>query len=153
MSSLLLFGLGSGLSGRRWRLRLPVRILSVQCSFEPHYVVSGSARVYVYGVPRSVSHATAVKPRASVPTTHFGDPAICTPSPHTVSAPRERSRSFHTPDTDRYFSYFVCLHAGFLVRDSRTHPVRPSARTDHNGFLRLLALRTGRNTKKKALEV
>ncbi|GBP87685.1 Trans-1,2-dihydrobenzene-1,2-diol dehydrogenase [Eumeta japonica] len=30
MSSLLLFGLGSGLSGRRWRLRLPVRILSVQ---------------------------------------------------------------------------------------------------------------------------
>ncbi|GBP10302.1 hypothetical protein EVAR_5624_1 [Eumeta japonica] len=32
MSSLLLFGLGSGLSGRRWRLRLPVRILSVQIS-------------------------------------------------------------------------------------------------------------------------
>ncbi|GBP18799.1 hypothetical protein EVAR_93227_1 [Eumeta japonica] len=30
MSSLLLFGLGSGLSGRRWRLRLPVRIVSVQ---------------------------------------------------------------------------------------------------------------------------
>ncbi|GBP71152.1 hypothetical protein EVAR_37247_1 [Eumeta japonica] len=30
MSSLLPFGLGSGLSGRRWRLRLPVRILSVQ---------------------------------------------------------------------------------------------------------------------------
>ncbi|GBP25965.1 hypothetical protein EVAR_84524_1 [Eumeta japonica] len=33
MSSLLLFGLGSGLSGRRWRLRLPVRILSVQVPY------------------------------------------------------------------------------------------------------------------------
>ncbi|GBP90734.1 hypothetical protein EVAR_26704_1 [Eumeta japonica] len=56
-----------------------------------------------------VSRAAAVKPRASVPATLSGDPAVCTPSPHTVSAPRERSRSFRIPDTDRYFSYFVCF--------------------------------------------
>ncbi|GBP24293.1 hypothetical protein EVAR_9391_1 [Eumeta japonica] len=39
----------------------------------------------------------------------LGEPAVCTLSPHTVSAPRKRSRSFHTPDTDRYFSYFACF--------------------------------------------
>ncbi|GBP71123.1 hypothetical protein EVAR_37217_1 [Eumeta japonica] len=68
-----------------------------QCSFEPRSVVSGSARVRVCGVPRSVSRAAAVKSRASVPATSSGYPAVCTPSPHTVSAPRERSRSFHIP--------------------------------------------------------
>ncbi|GBP35360.1 hypothetical protein EVAR_20733_1 [Eumeta japonica] len=45
------------------------------------------------------------------PATSSGYPAVCTPSPHTVSAPRERSRSFRTPDTDRYFSYFACFYA------------------------------------------
>ncbi|GBP30145.1 hypothetical protein EVAR_94990_1 [Eumeta japonica] len=65
----------------------------------------------IVGVPRSVSRATAVKPRASVPATSSGYPAVCTPSPHTVSAPRERSRSFRTPDTDSYFSYFACFYA------------------------------------------
>ncbi|GBP36677.1 hypothetical protein EVAR_35263_1 [Eumeta japonica] len=58
------------------------------CSFEPRSVVSGSARVRVCGVPRSVSRAAAVKPRASVPARSSGYPAVCTPSPHTVSAPR-----------------------------------------------------------------
>ncbi|GBP79810.1 hypothetical protein EVAR_56866_1 [Eumeta japonica] len=48
----------------------------------------GSARVRVCGVPRSVNRAAAVKPRASVPVTSSGYPAVCTPSPHTVSAPR-----------------------------------------------------------------
>ncbi|GBO99711.1 hypothetical protein EVAR_804_1 [Eumeta japonica] len=67
------------------------------CSFEPRSVVSGSARVRVCGVPRSVSRAAAVKPRASVPARSSGYPAVCTPSPHTVSAPRVRSSSFHTP--------------------------------------------------------
>ncbi|GBP34998.1 hypothetical protein EVAR_28463_1 [Eumeta japonica] len=109
---------------RRWTL------LS-NCSFEPHSVVSGSACVRVCGVPRSVSRAAAVKPRASVPATSSGYPAVCTPSPHTVSAPRERSRSFRTPDTDRYFSYFASFYA---LRESQTHPVRPGARTVHNGF-------------------
>ncbi|GBP66433.1 hypothetical protein EVAR_88767_1 [Eumeta japonica] len=67
------------------------------CSFEPRSVVSGSAHVRVCGVPRSVNRAAAVKPRASVPVTSSGYPAVCTPSPHTVSAPRVRSSSFHTP--------------------------------------------------------
>ncbi|GBP18972.1 N-alpha-acetyltransferase 11 [Eumeta japonica] len=58
------------------------------CSFEPRSVVSGSARVRVCGVPRSVSRAAAVKPRASVPARSSGYPAVCTPSPHTISAPR-----------------------------------------------------------------
>ncbi|GBO99286.1 hypothetical protein EVAR_548_1 [Eumeta japonica] len=58
------------------------------CSFEPRSVVSGSARVRVCGVPRSVSRAAAAKPRASVPARSSGYPAVCTPSPHTVSAPR-----------------------------------------------------------------
>ncbi|GBP31946.1 hypothetical protein EVAR_18485_1 [Eumeta japonica] len=35
-----------------------------------------------------VSHAAAVKPRASVRATSSGYPAVCTSSPHTVSAPR-----------------------------------------------------------------
>ncbi|GBP29606.1 hypothetical protein EVAR_79155_1 [Eumeta japonica] len=61
---------------------------SFDCSFEPRSVVSGSARVRVCGVPRSVSRAAAVKPRASVPARSSGYPAVCTPSPHTVSAPR-----------------------------------------------------------------
>ncbi|GBP67769.1 hypothetical protein EVAR_22170_1 [Eumeta japonica] len=65
-----------------------------QCSFEPRSVVSGSARVGVCGVPRSASRAAAVKPRASVPVISSGYPAGRTPSPHTVSAPRERSRIF-----------------------------------------------------------
>ncbi|GBP57954.1 hypothetical protein EVAR_82591_1 [Eumeta japonica] len=68
-----------------------------RCSFEPRSVVSGSTRVRVCGVPRSVNRAAAVKRRASVPATSSGYPDVCTPSPHTVSAPRERSRSFHTP--------------------------------------------------------
>ncbi|GBP45167.1 hypothetical protein EVAR_95819_1 [Eumeta japonica] len=59
-----------------------------KCSFEPRSVVSGSARVRVCGVPRSVSRAAAVKPRASVPARSSSYPAVCTPSPHTVSAPR-----------------------------------------------------------------
>ncbi|GBP32398.1 hypothetical protein EVAR_81205_1 [Eumeta japonica] len=63
----------------------------LMCSFEPRSVVSGSTRVCVYGVPRSVSRAAAVNPRATVSVMHSGDPAVCTPSPHTVSAPRERS--------------------------------------------------------------
>ncbi|GBP03516.1 hypothetical protein EVAR_67835_1 [Eumeta japonica] len=71
-------------------------------SFEPRSVVSGSARVRLCGVPRSTSRAAAVKPRASVPATSSGYPAVCTPSPHTVSAPEERSRSFYT----RYRSPF-----------------------------------------------
>ncbi|GBP21503.1 Protein FAM160B1 [Eumeta japonica] len=54
-------------------------------------LLSGSARVRVCGVPRSVSRAAAVKPRASVPAKSSGYPAVCTPSPepraHTVSAP------------------------------------------------------------------
>ncbi|GBP43490.1 hypothetical protein EVAR_30447_1 [Eumeta japonica] len=58
------------------------------CSFEPRSVVTGSARVRVCGVPRSVNRAAAVKPRASVPVISSGYPAVCTPSPHTVSAPR-----------------------------------------------------------------
>ncbi|GBP10133.1 hypothetical protein EVAR_77549_1 [Eumeta japonica] len=57
----------------------------------------GPARVRVCGVPRNVSRAAAVKPRASVPARSSGYPAVCTPSPHTVSAPRVRSGSFHTP--------------------------------------------------------
>ncbi|GBP26021.1 hypothetical protein EVAR_20035_1 [Eumeta japonica] len=89
---------------------------------------------------------------------HSGDPAVCTPSPRTVSAPRERSRSFRTPDTDRYFSHFVCftrvnglpLTTVFLVHESQTHPVRPGAHIAHNGFWPLLALHRGRNTKKSA---
>ncbi|GBP49847.1 Probable RNA-directed DNA polymerase from transposon BS [Eumeta japonica] len=48
------------------------------CSFEPRSVVSGSARVRVCGVPRSVSRAAAVKPRASVPARSSGYPAVCT---------------------------------------------------------------------------
>ncbi|GBP35471.1 Exosome complex component RRP43 [Eumeta japonica] len=59
--------------------------------------LSDSARVRVCGVPRSVSRAAAVKPRTSVPATRSGYPTVCTPRRHTVSAPRERSRSFHTP--------------------------------------------------------
>ncbi|GBP67541.1 Probable RNA-directed DNA polymerase from transposon BS [Eumeta japonica] len=47
-------------------------------------------RVYECVVPRSVSRAAAVKPRASVPARSSGYPAVCTPSPHTVSAPRYR---------------------------------------------------------------
>ncbi|GBP15167.1 hypothetical protein EVAR_11462_1 [Eumeta japonica] len=61
------------------------------CSFEPRSVVSGSARVRVCRVPRSVRCTAAVKSWASVPATSSGYPAVCTPSPHTVSAPRERS--------------------------------------------------------------
>ncbi|GBP55096.1 hypothetical protein EVAR_46393_1 [Eumeta japonica] len=60
---------------------------------------------------KAVNRAAAVRPRASVPPTSSGYPAVCTPSPHTVSAPRERSRSFRTSDTDRYFSYFACFYA------------------------------------------
>ncbi|GBP68849.1 hypothetical protein EVAR_46166_1 [Eumeta japonica] len=66
------------------------------CSFEPRSVVSGSARVRVCGVPHSVNRAAAVKPRVSVPVTSSGYPAVCTPSPHTVSAPRS-VRVGHTP--------------------------------------------------------
>ncbi|GBP59148.1 hypothetical protein EVAR_53301_1 [Eumeta japonica] len=33
---------------------------------------------------------------------------------HTVSAPRERSRSFHS-DADRYFGYFACLRKWFCI--------------------------------------
>ncbi|GBP39792.1 hypothetical protein EVAR_88292_1 [Eumeta japonica] len=134
------------------------------CSFEPRSVVSGSARVRVCGVPRSVNRAAAVKPRASVPVTSSGYPAVCTPSPHTVFAPRVRSSSFHTPmpiailvisrvftrlngfsincvvrpHVDQQRPFGDDLHSasrGFLVRESRTHPVRPGARTVHNGFL------------------
>ncbi|GBP96260.1 hypothetical protein EVAR_100508_1 [Eumeta japonica] len=56
-----------------WTTRLVVllRVLrAFECSFEPRSVVSGSARVRVCGVPRSVSRAAAIKPRASVPATH-----------------------------------------------------------------------------------
>ncbi|GBP70113.1 hypothetical protein EVAR_50935_1 [Eumeta japonica] len=76
---------------------LRICLIGMNCSFEPRSVVSGSARVRVCGVPRSVSRAAAVKPRASVPARSSGYPAVCTPSPHTVSAPRVRSSSFHTP--------------------------------------------------------
>ncbi|GBP26660.1 hypothetical protein EVAR_23430_1 [Eumeta japonica] len=96
-----------------FKLKLEGKTLNedTESSFDPRSVVSGSARVRVCGVPRSVSHATAVKPRASVPATSSGYLAVCTPSPHTVSAPREHSRSFRTLDTDRYFSYFACFYA------------------------------------------
>ncbi|GBP92959.1 hypothetical protein EVAR_84062_1 [Eumeta japonica] len=74
-------------------------------------------------------------------------PAVCTPSPHTVSAPREHSRSFRTPDTDRYFSYFACF---YVLRESRTHPVRPRVRTVHNGFLPSLPFARAEIQKKNA---
>ncbi|GBP28003.1 hypothetical protein EVAR_83634_1 [Eumeta japonica] len=67
------------------------------CSFEPRSVLSRSARIRVCGVPRSACRAAAVKPRASVPAMRSGYPTVCTPRRHTVSTPRERSRSFHTP--------------------------------------------------------
>ncbi|GBP00035.1 hypothetical protein EVAR_74362_1 [Eumeta japonica] len=76
-----------------WTTRL-VCVTAWQYSFEPRSVVSGSACVRVCGVPRSVNRAAAVKPRASVPVISSGYPAVCTPSPHTVSAPRVCSSSF-----------------------------------------------------------
>ncbi|GBP34963.1 hypothetical protein EVAR_28428_1 [Eumeta japonica] len=39
------------------------------------------------------------------------------------------------------------IRGWFLVRKSRTHPVRPGARTAHNGFLPLFALRTRQKYK------
>ncbi|GBP42601.1 hypothetical protein EVAR_87152_1 [Eumeta japonica] len=49
-------------------------------------------RVYeCVGCQRSVSRTAAVKPRASILARSSGYPAVCTPSPHTVSAPRVRS--------------------------------------------------------------
>ncbi|GBP29527.1 Nucleic-acid-binding protein from transposon X-element [Eumeta japonica] len=68
--------------GRRSRHNFP---RNIGLRFLP---LSGSARVRVCGVPRSASRAAAVKPRASVPARSSGYPAVCTPSPHTVSAPR-----------------------------------------------------------------
>ncbi|GBP40157.1 DNA mismatch repair protein Mlh1 [Eumeta japonica] len=59
--------------------------------------LSDTTELRVCGVPRSACHAAAVKPRASVPAMRSGYPTVCTPRRHTVSAPRERSRSFHTP--------------------------------------------------------
>ncbi|GBP41343.1 hypothetical protein EVAR_25182_1 [Eumeta japonica] len=75
--------------------------------------LSGSARVRVCGVPRRVSRAAAVKPRASVPATSSGYPAVCTPSPRTVSAPRERSRSFRLRIPIAILVISCVLHARF----------------------------------------
>ncbi|GBP38220.1 hypothetical protein EVAR_18099_1 [Eumeta japonica] len=68
-----------------WRAARPASLSTLISRFR---TLSGSARVRVCGVPRSVSRAAAVKPRASVPARSSGYPAVCTPSPHTVSAPR-----------------------------------------------------------------
>ncbi|GBP75736.1 hypothetical protein EVAR_58829_1 [Eumeta japonica] len=45
-------------------------------------------------VPSSLHRATTVKLRVFVPVMHSGYRTVCTPSPHTVFAPRERSRRF-----------------------------------------------------------
>ncbi|GBP78888.1 hypothetical protein EVAR_61537_1 [Eumeta japonica] len=83
MAALISSGCSSVAIGRLrsspWTTRLVQCVTAWQCSFEPRSVVSGSARVRVCGVPRSVS-AAAVKPRASVPATSSGYPAVCTPS-------------------------------------------------------------------------
>ncbi|GBP77076.1 hypothetical protein EVAR_61078_1 [Eumeta japonica] len=90
----------------------------------------------VWGAAQCVgSRAAAVKSRASVPATHSGDPAVCTPSPRSVSAPRERSRSFRAPDTDHYFSYFVCFtRVNGLPLTTATKHVQPAPEA-HGAFL------------------
>ncbi|GBP53907.1 hypothetical protein EVAR_96585_1 [Eumeta japonica] len=115
-------------------------------------------RVRVW-VPRSVSRAAAVKPRASVPARSSGYPAVCTPSRTRFLRLRCAPVVSHPMPIailviSRVFTRVngFPLTAGFLVRESRTHPVRPGARTVHNGFLPLLALRTGKNTKKKGIQ-
>ncbi|GBP96138.1 hypothetical protein EVAR_90068_1 [Eumeta japonica] len=74
MSSLLLFGLGSGLSGRRWQLRLPVRILSVQ-SLRSKRPLSAASDT---DGSRDISHSRDLAPR---------DPAPAPPRPATSSPP------------------------------------------------------------------
>ncbi|GBP70731.1 hypothetical protein EVAR_51030_1 [Eumeta japonica] len=71
--------------------------------------------VYECGVPRSVYRAAVVKLRASVPVIYSGDPAVYTPSPHTVSAPRERSRRFTLQIPDAILVISRVLNAGFNI--------------------------------------
>ncbi|GBP74946.1 hypothetical protein EVAR_60873_1 [Eumeta japonica] len=48
----------------------------------------------VWGVAECTSRGDSYAVLALVPVIYSGGPAVCTPSPHTVSAPRERSRRF-----------------------------------------------------------
>ncbi|GBP20881.1 hypothetical protein EVAR_80700_1 [Eumeta japonica] len=134
--------------------------------------------VYEGVVPGSVHRATTVKLRAFVPCVHFSllhrlhaepAPGFCADG----ALPQD-----HASHNQSLFSYFVCFYThkqfdidyvrttafvdqqslgtkmlecrrGFLVRASRTHPVRPGARTAHNGFFPSFPFARGETQKKE----
>ncbi|GBO98613.1 hypothetical protein EVAR_34242_1 [Eumeta japonica] len=74
----------------------------------------------------------------------FDYPAVCTPSPHTVSAPGVRSVVSRS-DADRYFSYFACFYARkwfsiMVLFGFNGFPLRPHMLTSSGPWGRLASL-------------